>query len=258
MRTIKTLLAGVLLAVSTPGCAAVPSPDAPPLEGTAWVLTELPGRTLHGDPPATLRFEDGKAGGHDGCNRYTVRFATRGPAIDMSMPGASTQMACPPEVMQQAQAYMAALNGAKSYRVVDGRLQILGGDGQPLATFAPQSTELAGTSWRATGINNGKGAVASLVKDSTVTLAFGADGRASGSAGCNNFTSAYEYGAPQLTFKAAAATRKMCADEGVMEQEQAFLKALESVAIARMEGNRLELRRADGALAASFVREQTK
>jgi len=258
MRTFKTLLTGLLLAVTTAGCAAVPSPDAPPLEGTSWVLTELPGRTLRGDPPATLRFEGGKAGGHDGCNRYTLGFTTRGSTIDLSGPGAATQMACPPEVMQQAQAYLAALNGAKSYRVVDGRLQILGGDGQPLATFAPQSTELAGTSWRATGINNGKGAVASLVKDTTVTLAFGADGRASGSAGCNNFTAAYEWGAPQLTFKAAATTRKMCADAGVMEQEQAFLKALESAAIARIEGHRLELRRADGALAASFVREQAQ
>ena len=105
---------------------------------------------------------------------------------------------------------------------------------------------------------SGKGAVASLVKDTTVTLAFGADGRASGSAGCNNYTAAYDYGAPQLTFKAAATTRKMCSAEGVMEQEKAFLEALESAAIARLEGNRLDLRRADGALAASFVREQAK
>jgi len=57
-----------------------------------------------------------------------------------------------------------------------------------------------------------------------------------------------------LTFASAATTRRMCAEAGVMEQEQAFLKALESAATARMEGNELELRTADGALALSLVR----
>jgi len=40
----------------------------------------------------------------------------------------------------------------------------------------------------------------------------------------------------------------------IRTQEQAFLKALESAATARMEGNGLELRTADGALALSLVR----
>lgn len=55
---------------------------------------------------------------------------------------------------------------------------MLGADGQALAAFHAQSTELAGTSWTATAINNGKEAVASVVKDSTVTLEFVADGKA--------------------------------------------------------------------------------
>jgi len=55
-----------------------------------------------------------------------------------------------------------------------------------LATFAMQSQLLAGSSWRAMGINNGKGGVASLVAGTNVTLVFAADGEASGSAGSNN------------------------------------------------------------------------
>ena len=39
-----------------------------------------------------------------------------------------------------------------------------------------------------------------------------------------------------------------------MEQEQAFLKALATARSARFEGDRLELRTEDGALAASFTR----
>jgi heat shock protein HslJ len=48
----------------------------------------------------------------------------------------------------------------------------------------------------------------------------------------------------------------MCAEpEGVMEQEQMLLAALETVATAQVEGDRLELRRADGALALSATRD---
>jgi heat shock protein HslJ len=46
----------------------------------------------------------------------------------------------------------------------------------------------------------------------------------------------------------------MCAAAGVMEQEQALFKALESVTTMRMEANRLEMRSADGALAMILAR----
>jgi heat shock protein HslJ len=46
----------------------------------------------------------------------------------------------------------------------------------------------------------------------------------------------------------------MCAAPGVMEQEQAFLQALTRVATMHMEGDRLELRAADGALMVSARR----
>ena len=40
-----------------------------------------------------------------------------------------------------------------------------------------------------------------------------------------------------------------------MEQEQQFLQALQGVATARIDGDRLELRTGQGALAATLVRE---
>lgn len=48
--------------------------------------------------------------------------------------------------------------------------------------------------------------------------------------------------------------RKMCAEpEGLMEQERRFLQALLSVASARREGDRLELRTTEGALAIALT-----
>jgi heat shock protein HslJ len=107
-----------------------------------------------------------------------------------------------------------------------------------------------------TGINNGRQALVSLLGGSTVAMAFSNDGRVSGTAGCNQFNARYEADGSKVRFLAPAATRKMCPDEGVMAQEQQFLKALEAVTTARLEGNRVEFRDAAGAMQVTATREQ--
>lgn len=240
--------------------------STPPLDNTAWVLASLSsgqavlgtGLQARNQPTpgseATLAFAQGRASGSDGCNRFTVPYVSKAGELSWSGKPASTRMACSPDAMDRGDAFMRALTGASGYRVVDGNLQLLSGDGTVRATFTPQARSLAGTSWRATAINDGKGAVASLVADSEVTLEFGSEGQASGSAGCNRFTSAYRAEGESLSFQSTAATRRMCGAAGLMEQEQAYLNALRSVALARREGDRLELRTAGGALAAIFER----
>ena len=53
-----------------------------------------------------------------------------------------------------------------------------------------------------------------------------ADGRVAGYAGCNRYTGSFKRDGKALSFGPAAATRRMCIEpEGVMEQEQQFLKA---------------------------------
>lgn len=256
MRTLP--VACIALAMTLAGCATPdPTRQTPPLEGTQWVLASLPDRDVAAAHAATLSFESGRMRGSDGCNRYSVSYRAIGSTLEVAPRSASTQMACAPDVLKQAEAFMAALASASAYYVADGQLHLLAADRSVLATLAPQSKQLAGTSWRATGVNNGKGAVASVVAGSTLTLDFDADGRASGTAGCNRFTAGYEARPDrgELRFSAPATTRMLCPDAGVMAQEQMFLDALQSVATMRMEGSRLELRRADGALALSLVAE---
>jgi heat shock protein HslJ len=228
--------------------------DTPSLEGTAWILKSLGGRTPAVGTTATLRFDGSHAQGTDGCNRYSAPVATQGANITIGPRAATTNMACAPDIMKQADGFMAALTSAARYRVSGGELRLLGGDGVLLATFAPQPQSLSGTSWHATGINNGKEAVVSVLADTSVTISFAKGGKAAGSAGCNNFTSTYQQSGGALTFTPAAATRRMCVTPGVMEQEHSFLKALESVATMRMEGDSLELRTKDGALAVELRR----
>lgn len=255
MTTSTIRSAGPLLAVLLSACSVMPATtDSPPLDGTAWVLTALPGRAMVGNAPATLAFEGGRAHGTDGCNRIGVPYTTKGSAINLAGTGMSTQMACPPDVMKQAEAFMAAMRNAKTYRIADGQLQLLGTDGVALATLAPQSKLLAGTSWNVTGINNGRNALVSTIGSSTVTMAFAADGKVAGSAGCNQYTTRYDAEGSKFRFGMPAATRKMCPDAGVMEQEQTFLKALEAVRSMRVEGNRLEFRDDQGALQVTAAR----
>jgi heat shock protein HslJ len=246
-------------------CAAVPpateSPaaDPPRLDGTAWVLAELPGHTRVPGSSITLRFEDGRASGSDGCNRYGLAYSRTGSKLEFQPGGISTQMACAPELMQQASAFMASLTGARAYRVDAGQLQLLDAGGAQLARFTVQPEGLAGTAWRVTGYNNGRQAVVSVLDDTELTMEFSADGKVAGSAGCNRYMGSFKQDGTALSFGPTAATRRMCAGpEGVMEQEQQFLKALETVATARQEADRLELRTADDALAVSLGRLPTE
>lgn len=253
--TVRVLASLAMISLLA-ACAAVSTAAKPPgLNGTAWVLSSLPGQSPVAEGSPTLRFEGGSVQGTDGCNRYTAPYTATGSTLQVGPKGASTQMACPPEVMKQAQAFMGALTQARTYRIASGQLQLLTADGTVLATFAAQSQTLAGTSWSVTGYNNGRQAVVSVLTGTNLTMAFGSDGQVGGSAGCNRYSAAYTLEGHKLTIGPAAATRMMCAKpEGVMEQERQFLRALETVAAARFEGDRLELRGAEGQLAITLTK----
>jgi len=135
-------------------CTAMsPAADTPELNGTAWVLTALPGQALLPDASVTARFEGGRVQGTDGCNRYSSPYTLDGSTLQVGPRGVSTQMACAPAVMKQADAFMSALAGARSNRIAAGELQLLTAGGTVLATLAAQSQALSGTAWRVTGYN---------------------------------------------------------------------------------------------------------
>lgn len=249
--------AGMLCGAALAACATVkdePMMSTPAaLEGSAWVLSSLPGRSQDARSPATLSFEQGRASGSDGCNRFTAAYTQTGSALSIARP-AGTMMACAPGIMRNAEAFGSALTSARSWRFFEGNLQLLGDGGSVLATLAPQSQALAGTRWEVNGINNGRQAVVSLVAGTSVTLQFGADGRLTGSSGCNNYLASYTVEDGRVRITAPAGTRKLCPAPGVMDQEAAFLKALEAATTLRIDGNRLELRDDAGALQVGAAR----
>ena len=181
LRRSPALALAATTTVLLAACGSVqPVADAPSLENTAWALSALPGQSLVAESAATLRFEGGRVSGTDGCNRYSGSYSARGAELKVSPQLASTRMACPPAADAQAKAFIAALTSAATYRIANEQLELLAADGAVLATLARQSETLAGTTWRITGINNGKQAVVSVLAGTAPTLAFAADGRASG------------------------------------------------------------------------------
>lgn len=247
---------GALPVMAQASAPPITAPQPPrPLEGTAWTLAWVPAFELPASPLATLRFEAGRAVGTDSCNRYSTTYKSSNGSLEFGAKTAATLMACPPEVMQVANAFGALLYDTRRYTTEFDTLTLINAAGTPIARLKAQSDRLAGSSWQVTGVNNGRQAVTGVIGGTTLTMVFGADGRLSGSAGCNTYTASYTADGRGIHIGPPAATRKACAQpEGAMAQEAAFLAALGTVATQQREGDWLELRTTDGALAVSARR----
>lgn len=232
--------------------------DKTALEGALWRLTQVVHadgqlRAVPNSVEATATFASGSVSGSGGCNRYTTSYTVKNGKLTIGM-AASTMMACPELQTAVEQPFMAALAATMAYKIEDDQLSLLDAGGQKIATFKAQPpVALKGVTWRATVYNNGRGAAVSLLDGSEITAVFGTDGTLSGSAGCNHYRATYVTQESAITIQAPAATRKICPKpDGVMQQENAYLKALTTAATYAIQGQQLELRTAEDALVALF------
>ena len=158
--------------------------------------------------------------------------------------------------MDQESSYLKALGEIRSFAVTGDQLTLKDSSEQILLVYKAQAQDLSGTAWDVTGYNNGKQAVTSVLAGTALTAAFGPDGTIAGHSGCNEFSGPYSVNGNQITIGPLASTRKACSDPaGVMEQEAQYLAALQSAATYKVEGNALELRMQDGALAVDLTKK---
>lgn len=252
------LVAGLLLVVAhaTPVAAAG-------LQDQDWRLAQYrtdAGLTeaTEGGTRAVLRFEDGRLGGSAGCNRLLGGYSLEGEVLTIAPNMASTMMACPPPLMEQEQAVIAALGQVAGYALTETGLALTDTDGDVLLAFTELAgTPLTGTSWHLTHYNNGKGAVTTVAADTDFVLMLADDGRLSGKA-CNNYRGGYIVSGEDFALEGPlAATKMLCPEpEGINEQESAYFAALERVASHRIRGDELVLLDADGATQARFQAAQ--
>ncbi len=125
----------------------------------------------------------------------------------------------------------------------------------PVAPPPPAVDPLAGTRWTVVNFNNGMGAVTGLIADTSITLAFGASGGVSGNAGCNTYGADYRVNGSSLNVDQPNSTMQFCeTPEGVMQQEQQYLAALNSAAMFNLSGDQLQIRSGSDALAVVATR----
>ena len=118
--------------------------------------------------------------------------------------------------------------------------------GMGCASAPPTSTALSDATWHLTRVYDAP-------VGSEASLTFAADGTVTGSTGCNTFSGAYtltEGG--RLAFAPLATTRRACLS-AAGEQETRVLEALNAVASADRDGDRLTLRNASGDALLTYV-----
>lgn len=226
-------------------------------EGITWILDASSAATL-GEAPddarATIRFEDGQAGGTAFCNNFGGSYEADGGSISIEL-GAMTQMACEEPLMSLETAYVAALGEVTGYEASDDTLTLTRDGGSALTYSAEQALPLEGTAWRLDGISTGTDAVSSTLAGTEVTATFADDGTLSGNGGCNQYNTGYTADGDELTIDAGIMSTKMACEPDVMDQEAAFLAALPETASFEIQGSTLTLSDADGGFLLSFVGE---
>lgn len=100
----------------------------------AWVegFDAMPGNVA----TPTIRFgSDGRLGGNTGCNSAGAAYTVTGDALAIEAL-ISTKRACvDPQGNALERAYLDAIEKTTRYRIADGRLELLDGDGSVVARF---------------------------------------------------------------------------------------------------------------------------
>ncbi|MDP2013413.1 MAG: META domain-containing protein [Actinomycetota bacterium] len=226
--------------------------------GATWQLTAFASSTgamtkaTTAPSAGTLEFTaDGKLSGSTGCNSFNGTYKRSGSSLTIEV-GPMTMMACNGAAATQESAVLANLALVDNF-TIGARLQ-LKMESSTVLTYEAGMTGLAGSSWVATGINNGKAAVVSDANTSRVTAKFDTEGRISGSGGCNTYTATFTAsGKNALKIGPAASTMMACEPESIMTTEQQYFAALAKVTSYKRDANRLTLMDSSGATQVTYI-----
>lgn len=220
----------VLAGCATPGpSAATPPPTGASLPGTSWEVVAIGGTDTLAAPRPTMAFgADGQITGTGGCNGYSGPYMLDGAAIAIG-DLASTLILCEGDVGTQEAAFMAALRGAQTWRIMAGGDLELGGFSSILASpaVAGPSESPAGEGLEGRWALSEMGGTADFAR-LLPTIEFAADGSVSGFAACNTFHGNYTIDGQTLTLGPLSSTKVAC-ERPASAVEAAYLEALAGV-----------------------------
>lgn len=128
---------------------------------------------------------------------------------------------------------------------------------QPAASSVPTTASsgdaLAGSAWKLVSFGPA-GAEKPALPGHPVTLTFDQQGQAGGNGGCNSYGGSYTVNQSKLKIGQMMRTLMACTGDGVMEQEDGYLAALEKADSFTLTGDQLVITSADGQTRLTFTR----
>lgn len=233
--------------------------DPAQLPGTAWQIISLDGQEPLDGSAITLAFhQDQTVSGHAGCRDYLATYQADGQGLvfpSMTMMGP----VCPEESRRTQEGnYTTVLGWTVHFRIDQGRLELRTARGETLV-FDPLPPEdrpgLEGPVWTLLSFVEPNPTIepsipaplARDVLDGTAITATFEGGVMAGSAGCNQYSGAYQVEGNVLALGPMGATKMACLEpEGLMEQESRYLQALSGITAYQIYGRQLWLEAADG------------
>lgn len=160
---------------------------------------------------------------------------------------ASTTIGCEQALQQQDEWITGFLRAGPTWQLTGNDLVLSTADLEVTFTdraVAEPARPLINTRWTLDTVVGTGGTSSSVPAGASATMTF-ADGRVSGSTGCNSFSGAATVAGDKITFGDIAATRRAC-DGAVGSVEADVLRVLDGTATFRIEGDRLILEAPDG------------
>jgi heat shock protein HslJ len=225
------------------------------IEGIQWVLDSyLQAGTLAIAPEtvfADATFESSRVTGQAGCNSYTALYQSGGRSLRVSQSSA-TLMACPVPVMDFEQTYLQLLQSSRYYTARNDQLTVFNADGTPVLVYdaAPRNPLLG--RWDVDSFLVPPSTVSAPLPGTTLDVVFGI-ASIGGSSGCNTFNGTYGTNGNAVRISPLATTRLACPQD-VMDQELAFLGALQGVSFIDYRGSTVLLTDRHGHLVVALVR----
>lgn len=224
----STVYVTVNAAVNTPTPTPVPTSTPAPLPPQIYSFSVRPNQIVAGEC-VVITWNTG------GGTTY-VRILRDGVTLLDGAPLAGGEQDC----LTRAGTYNYGVEVRSSSGATDFR------DQQVTVNDAPVENPLANTSWTLTGMFN-DGMPSPIIPGTTVSASFSADGRVSGSSGCNTYGATYTVSGAQIAITPPSATNTSCGTpEGVMAQEAAYLATLSDAAGFEINGPTLSIRNSAG------------
>ena len=268
--TVEELLAGEAGVEATVACPppklprrlaqaeegpAAEGPRGPALDaeltGKEWRLMEAASgealEPLAPDDLLTLRFAGRMASGSVGCDAYAVpvSVATDG-TLSFGRLVRSTE-GCGDCGSVQANDHLGLLTSTVSYRIVDGRLDLLDAKGREILRFGASDPVGIIGEWAVVALESDDGTLEAPQEVGVVTATFGATGTLRGSTGCNPYVGGYSIREDGITAGPLLVGAADCGEHGDT-LEGRFIAAMRSAAGWELRDTTLELRDSGGRL----------